>query len=218
MMDRPKDEGRVLLVDKPLDWTSFDVVNKIRKKLGIKKVGHAGTLDPLATGLLIICTGKKTREIEQYMGLDKTYTGTLVLGAESPSGDLETEPVPVGDPSSLSEEQIRAATRVFTGSILQVPPAHSAVKVGGTPAYVLARKGKPVELKSRSVHIHEFEITDINLPEVDFLVTCSKGTYIRSLVRDFGAHLKVGAYMAALRRTRIGDFRVEDALTIDAIE
>ena len=218
MMDRPKDEGRVLLVDKPLDWTSFDVVNKIRKKLGIKKVGHAGTLDPLATGLLIICTGKKTREIEQYMGLDKTYTGTLVLGAESPSGDLETEPVPVGDPSSLSEEQIRAATRVFTGSILQVPPAHSAVKVGGTPAYVLARKGKPVELKSRSVHIHEFEITDINLPEVDFLVTCSKGTYIRSLVRDFGAHLKVGAYMSALRRTRIGDFRVEDALTIDAIE
>ncbi|HLT82359.1 MAG TPA: tRNA pseudouridine(55) synthase TruB [Cyclobacteriaceae bacterium] len=218
MMDRPKDEGRVLLVDKPLDWTSFDVVNKIRKKLGIKKVGHAGTLDPLATGLLIICTGKKTREIEQYMGLDKTYTGTLVLGAESPSGDLETEPVPVGDPSSLSEEQIRAATRVFTGSILQVPPAHSAVKVGGTPAYVLARKGKPVELKPRSVHIHEFEITDINLPEVDFLVTCSKGTYIRSLVRDFGAHLKVGAYMAALRRTRIGDFRVEDALTIDAIE
>lgn len=218
MMDRPKDEGRVLLVDKPLDWTSFDVVNKIRKKLGIKKVGHAGTLDPLATGLLIICTGKKTREIEQYMGLDKTYTGTIVLGAESPSGDLETEPVPVADPSNLTAEQIHEAARAFTGPISQVPPAHSAVKVGGKPAYILARKGKSVELKPRTVVIHEFEITAINLPEVSFHVRCSKGTYIRSLVRDFGAHLKVGAYLSSLRRTRIGDFRIEDAATIDAIE
>jgi tRNA pseudouridine55 synthase len=218
MMDRPADDGRVLLVDKPVGWTSFDAVNKIRKKLGIKKVGHAGTLDPLATGLLIICTGKKTREIEKYMGLDKTYTGTIVLGAESPSGDLETDPIPVADPSGLTEDQIRAAARAFTGSITQVPPAHSAVKVGGKPAYVLARKGKPVELKPRTVHIHEFEITAINLPEVSFRVTCSKGTYIRSLVRDFGRHLKVGAYLSALRRTRIGDFRIEDATTIDAIE
>src|SRR5690606_9137987 len=129
--------------------------------------------------LLIICTGKKTREIEKYMGLDKTYTGTIVLGAESPSGDLETDPIPVADPSGLTEDQIRAAARAFTGSITQVPPAHSAVKVGGKPAYVLARKGKPVELKPRTVHIHEFEITAINLPEVSFRVTCSKGTYIR---------------------------------------
>jgi tRNA pseudouridine55 synthase len=218
MMDRPADDGRVLLVDKPLGWTSFDVVNKIRKKLGIKKVGHAGTLDPLATGLLIICTGKKTRAIEQYMGLDKTYTGTIVLGAESPSGDLETEPIPVADPTHLSDEQIREAARTFTGAIEQIPPAHSAVKVGGKPAYLLARKGKPVELKPRTVRIHEFEITSINLPEVTFRVTCSKGTYIRSLVHDFGAHLKVGAYLSALRRTRIGDFRVEDASSIDAIE
>lgn len=218
MMERPDDEGRVLLVDKPLSWTSFDVVNKIRKKLGIKKVGHAGTLDPLATGLLIICTGKKTREIEQYMGLDKTYTGSMILGAESPSGDLETEPVPVADPSKLQEDQIREAARAFTGEITQVPPAHSAVKVGGIPAYRLARKGKAVELKPRTVYIREFEITAINLPEVSFSVTCSKGTYIRSLVRDFGTHLKVGAYLSALRRTRIGDFRIEDARTIEAIE
>ncbi|HEX7015925.1 MAG TPA: tRNA pseudouridine(55) synthase TruB [Cyclobacteriaceae bacterium] len=218
MMHRPADEGRVLLVDKPLGWTSFDVVNKIRKKLGIRKVGHAGTLDPLATGLLIICTGKMTRQIDQYMGLDKTYTGTMVLGAESPSGDLETEPVPVADPTALGEDQIREAARAFTGALTQIPPAHSAVKVGGTRAYQLARKGKPVALTPRSVYIHEFEITSINLPEVSFRVTCSKGTYIRSLVRDFGAHLKVGAYLSALRRTRIGDFRVEDATPVDAVE
>lgn len=218
MMDRPADEGRVILVDKPLGWTSFDVVNKIRRKLGIKKVGHAGTLDPLATGLLIICTGKKTREIEQFMGLDKAYTGTMVLWAETPSGDLETEPITVANPSALKEDQIHEAARAFTGEITQIPPAHSAVKVGGTPAYVLARKGKPVALKPRTVHIHEFEITGINLPHVQFSVTCSKGTYIRSLVRDFGAYLKVGAYLSALRRTRIGDFHVEDALPIEAIE
>lgn len=216
-MDATSDESRVLLVDKPLGWTSFDVVNKIRRKLGLKKVGHAGTLDPLATGLLIICTGKKTRDIEQFMGLDKTYTGTMVLGAESPSFDLETTPVPVADPFSLREDQIHDATLSFTGSIMQVPPAHSAVKVQGKPAYRMARQGKPVDLKPRSVYIHAFEITGINLPEISFSVTCSKGTYIRSLVRDFGAHLKVGAYLSGLRRIRIGDFRIEDATTIDAI-
>lgn len=210
-------EGRVILVNKPVGWTSFDVVNKIRYKLKVRKVGHAGTLDPLASGLLIVCTGSKTSEIEQYMGMEKEYTGTLVLGATTPSHDLETEIVPTGDPSGLDPGQIRAAAAHFTGTISQVPPAHSAVKVGGKRAYLMARQGRAVDLPPRQVHIHTFEITQIDLPVVNFRIVCSKGTYIRSLARDFGDYLKVGAYLSGLCRTRIGTYRLEDASDVGAV-
>lgn len=211
-------EGRVILVNKPVGWTSFDVVNKIRYKLKVKKVGHAGTLDPLASGLLIVCTGTKTREIEQFMGMEKEYTGTFVLGATTPSHDLETEVVPAGDLSALNAEQIIDAARHFTGNISQVPPAHSAIKVGGKRAYLMARKGHDVGLAPRQVVITTFEITGIDLPTIAFRVVCSKGTYIRSLARDFGEYLKVGAYLSGLCRTRIGPYRLEEASEIDAVE
>lgn len=211
-------EGRVILVNKPVGWTSFDIVNKIRYKLKVKKVGHAGTLDPLASGLLIVCTGSKTREIEQFMGMEKEYTGTFVLGATTPSHDLETEVIPAGDPSVLNVEQIMTAAAHFTGAISQVPPAHSAIKVGGKRSYLMARKGHAMELPPRQVYIGAFEITKIDLPEVTFRIVCSKGTYIRSLARDFGEYLKVGAHLSRLCRTRIGPYRLEDASEIDAIE
>lgn len=210
-------EGRVLLVNKPYEWTSFDVVNKLRYKLKIKKIGHAGTLDPLATGLLIICAGKMTKRIEEFMGMEKEYTGKLVLGQSTPSHDLETDVTEKKSIDHLTEESIRAVTKTFTGRISQVPPAHSAIKVGGKRAYSLARKGNEVELKPREVHISAFDITDIRLPVISFRVICSKGTYIRSLVRDVGISLHVGAYLSELCRTRIGPYRLEDALEIDDV-
>jgi tRNA pseudouridine55 synthase len=204
-------EGSVLLVDKPHGWTSFDAVNKLRYGLKVKKIGHAGTLDPLATGLLILCTGKKTKEIEQYQAQEKEYTGTLVLGQTTPSHDLETEVDSQAEIGHLSEEEIRAAVQPFLGDIMQTPPMHSAVRVGGVRAYKHARKGRELKLDPRPVQIMAFELSALRLPEIDFRIVCSKGTYIRSLVRDFGKELGVGAYMSALRRTRIGEFRVEDA-------
>ncbi len=206
-------EGQLLLVNKPYKWTSFDVVGKIRnsfKPLKLK-VGHAGTLDPLATGLLIICTGKMTKQIDTFQAEEKEYTGTMTLGATTPSYDMETEPDNKFDISQLTEEQLRNNCRQFTGDIQQYPPAHSAIKIDGERLYEKARRGEDVELRLRNVTITEFELTRIELPEVDFRVVCSKGTYIRSLVNDFGAALNNGAYLSKLRRTRSGNFRVEDA-------
>ncbi|MFZ6013639.1 MAG: tRNA pseudouridine(55) synthase TruB [Bacteroidota bacterium] len=208
---------RVLLIDKPLEWTSFDVVNKLRYKLKIKKIGHAGTLDPLATGLLIICTGKMTKRIEEFMGLEKEYTGKFVLGQTTPSHDLETEVSPPQDLSGVTVDRIREAARPFIGKISQQPPLHSAIKIGGKRAYKFARKGAEIELKPREVEISEFEITGIQLPEVSFRIVCSKGTYIRSIARDFGNALGVGAYLSQLCRTRIGSYKLEDALSIEDV-
>jgi tRNA pseudouridine55 synthase len=209
---------RILLINKPLRWTSFDVVHKLRYKLRIRKIGHAGTLDPLATGLLIICTGKMTKQIEQYQGMEKEYTGKFVIGQTTPSYDLETEVSPAVDFSHLAETDINRAAFPFLGNIQQIPPLHSAIKVDGKRAYALARKGKEVELKPREVTVSEFEITSITLPEVSFRVVCSKGTYIRSLAHDFGNALGVGAYLSELCRTRIGIFKLEDALSIEEVE
>lgn len=211
------DEGRLLLVNKPLRWTSFDVVNKLRGILRTKKIGHAGTLDPLATGLLILCTGKMTKQIDTYQGQEKEYTGTLILGQTTASYDLETEPTPRVDISHITAEAIRNAAQDFVGSIQQVPPAHSSVKVDGKRAYTLARAGKPVELKPRTVEIKLFEITDCSIPEVSFRVVCSKGTYIRSLAHDLGNRLGVGAYLSQLCRTRIGNYKLEQASTLEEI-
>jgi tRNA pseudouridine55 synthase len=212
-----ENEGRVLLIDKPLEWTSFDVVNKLRKKLKIKKIGHAGTLDPLATGLLIICVGKMTKRIDDYMGLEKEYAGKIVLGQTTPSHDLETEVSEAKDISTITNEQIQTAVKTLTGKISQIPPIHSAIKVGGKRAYHFARKGKELELKPRDVDVREFEITEIRLPEVSFRISCSKGTYIRSIARDFGEALGVGAYLSQLCRTRIGNFRLADAQKIEDV-
>ncbi len=209
---------RVLLVNKPLEWTSFDVVRKLRGRLKIKKIGHAGTLDPLATGLLIICTGKMTKRIDEYQAQEKEYTGRFIIGQSTPSHDLETEVTEAADISSITKERIAEVTQKFIGMIDQVPPMHSAIKIDGKRAYELARKGKEAELKSRQVTITAFDITAIELPSVSFRIVCSKGTYIRSLARDFGAALGVGAYLAELCRTRIGAFRLEDALQIEDIE
>jgi tRNA pseudouridine55 synthase len=216
-METSQEEGRVLLINKPLEWTSFDVVNKLRYKLKIKKIGHAGTLDPLATGLLIICTGKMTKRIEQFMGQEKEYTGKFILGQSTPSHDLETEVDEQKDIAHLTDDLIVQAAKPFVGTISQVPPIHSAIKVGGKRAYAFARKGKEIELQPRSVEIKEFEITAIHLPEVSFRIVCSKGTYIRSIARDFGQALGVGAYLTELCRTRIGAFRLEDAMTVEQV-
>ncbi len=217
-------EGQVILIDKPLEWTSFQVVNKlrwlIRKQFDIKKikVGHAGTLDPLASGLLIICTGKFTKKIDTYQAQEKEYTGTITLGATTPSYDLETEVDQVFDISEITSEQILAATQQFTGEIQQQPPIFSALKKEGKKLYEFARKGEAVDIPSRTVTISEFEITKIDFPRVDFRVVCSKGTYIRSLAHDFGKSLQNGAHLSALRRTRIGDFSVDDAIDIATFE
>ncbi|MCC4211676.1 tRNA pseudouridine(55) synthase TruB [Leeuwenhoekiella parthenopeia] len=217
-------EGQILLFDKPLNWTSFQLVNKvrwlIRKTYKIKKikVGHAGTLDPLATGLLIICTGKFTKRIEEFMGQEKEYTGTIVLGATTPSYDLETEIDAVFPTAHLSEEAIHAATAQFTGSIMQQPPVFSALKKDGKRLYEFAREGKEVDIPSREVQVSAFEITRIALPEVDFRISCSKGTYIRSLAHDFGKALNSGGHLSALRRTKIGDFEVNTATGLEAFE
>lgn len=208
---------KILLINKPYEWTSFDVVNKLRYILKMKKIGHAGTLDPLATGLLIICTGKMTKRIEEFMGLDKEYTGTLVLGQTTPSHDLETELSEKNDIGHLSVEMIHHAACQLTGKILQIPPVHSAIKIGGRRAYAFARKGKDPELKPREVEVTDFEITSINLPEITFRIVCSKGTYIRSLVRDLGNALGVGAYLSQLCRTRIGSYTLEKSQRLEDI-
>ncbi len=214
--------GATLLVNKPKGWTSFDVVNKIRyhlkKKLGVKniKVGHAGTLDPMATGLLIICTGKATKNLADFQGLDKEYTGTLHLGATTPSYDAETEVDETFPTAHLTPELLEQARHQFIGDLQQVPPMYSAIKVGGQPLYKKARKGETMDIQARPVHIYAFDLTAIALPDVDFRVHCSKGTYIRSLAYDFGKTLHSGAYLAALCRTRVGDFKLEDAWEVEA--
>lgn len=206
-------DGELLLINKPYRWTSFDVVGKIRnafKPLKLK-VGHAGTLDPLATGLLIICTGKMTKQIDTFQAEEKEYTGTMVLGGTTPSYDMETEVDQTFDISHITKEALHAACAQFTGDIQQYPPAHSAVKIEGERLYEKARRGEEVELRLRNVTINEFELTRVELPEVDFRVVCSKGTYIRSLVNDFGKALNNGAYLSRLRRTRSGNFKIEEA-------
>lgn len=210
--------GLVLLIDKPLNWTSFQVVNKlrwhIRQKFDIKKikVGHAGTLDPLATGLLIICTGSFTKKIDEYQGQIKEYTGEITLGATTPSYDMETEVNETFSTSHITKELIENTLLQFIGDIEQKPPIFSALKKDGVRLYDMAREGKSVEIASRKIHISAFEITDITLPKLKFRVVCSKGTYIRSLAYDFGKALNSGAYLSELRRTKIGDFSVENAL------
>jgi tRNA pseudouridine55 synthase len=208
-------QGEVLLIDKPREWTSFDVVNKLRYQIKIKKIGHAGTLDPLATGLLILCTGRMTKQIDTFQAQEKEYEGTLVLGKTTPSIDLETDFDSESATDHLTPAILEESKKAFTGSIQQIPPMYSAVKVDGQPVYKKARKGKEVVLQPRQVEVSVFEIDTHHLPEVHFRIVCSKGTYIRSLVRDFGEKLGVGAYLADLRRTRIGDFHVKDAYGIN---
>lgn len=209
------EEGQVLLIDKPLGWTSFDAVRKIRNLVRTKKVGHAGTLDPLATGLLIICTGKFTKRINEFMAQEKEYTGTFTLGWTTPTYDLESEPTDQKDCSSLTPGILQETAARFSGEQWQVPPAHSAIKVEGKRVYKLARQGKEVKLEPRRVFIHDFEITSINLPVVGFRVVCTTGTYIRSLAHDFGQKIGCGAYLSSLCRTRIGEFQLKDALSMD---
>lgn len=209
-------EGKVLLINKPLRWTSFDVVNKLRYATRAKKVGHAGTLDPLATGLVILCTGKFTKRIDEFQAQEKEYTGTITLGATRPSYDMETEIDQEYPIEHITDDLIRATTAQFTGMIEQIPPSYSAIKVDGQRSYKAAREGNPIELKSRQVEVTEFEITGIEMPHVHFRVVCSKGTYIRTLAYDFGRALNSGAYLSALCRTRIGEFLLKDAEEIDA--
>ena len=212
------EEGKVILIDKPLYWTSFDAVRKVRNLVRIKKVGHAGTLDPLASGLLIICTGKFTKKINEYMAREKEYTGTITLGAKTPTFDLESEPEDFKPFDNISQEDLTSTAKKFTGDIAQIPPAHSAIKQGGKRVYELARKGVEVKMEPRQVTIKEFEILKAELPVVHFRVVCSTGTYIRSLANDFGAELGCGGYLSSLRRTRIGEFLVDDAMTMEDFE
>lgn len=209
------EEGRVVLIDKPLQWTSFDVVKKMRNTLKIKKIGHAGTLDPLATGLLIVCTGRFTKKINEYMAQEKEYTGTFTLGATTPTYDLESSPENFRSVDDISMDMLQEKISAFTGEIWQVPPAHSAVKQKGKPVYLKARKGENVELEPRKIFIKEFVIDKYEMPVASFRVVCTTGTYIRSLAQDFGQALGCGAYLSSLRRTRIGDFKVEDAISVD---
>lgn len=208
--------GEVLLIDKPIGWTSFDVVNKIRYACKARKVGHAGTLDPLATGLLIICTGKKTKEINQFQDLDKEYIATLVLGATRPSVDMETEIDETFSVEGITEQKIKTAVEKFVGKIMQSPPAHSAIKIDGERAYKLARKGLKPKMLKREVAIKSLEINKMEFPEVIIKINCEKGTYVRSLVRDIGEELGCGAYLKDLVRTGIGDYSLENAESIDS--
>ena len=216
--------GEIILIDKPLDWTSFQVVNKIRwlirSTFGIKKikVGHAGTLDPLASGLLILCTGKMTKSIEQFMGQEKEYTGTFTLGSTTPSYDLETEVDNTFPTDHITEELLQATLNQFVGTIDQYPPVFSALKKDGKRLYEFAREGIEVEIPARKVNIRSFELTQKVIPKVDFKVICSKGTYIRSLANDYGKALNSGAHLSALRRTRIGEFNIEHAISIEDFE
>ncbi|WP_339713804.1 tRNA pseudouridine(55) synthase TruB [Cyclobacterium amurskyense] len=217
MDNQQKPYGEVFLVNKPYKWTSFDAVKKLRNALKVKKVGHAGTLDPLATGLLIICAGKETKNIEQYQAQKKEYSGTFVLGKTTDSFDLEQEVIDVADPMHLTEEEILKAVATLTGDIMQIPPNHSAIKKDGKRVYESARKGITVILDPRPVTVEVFEITRIELPEIHFRIVCSKGTYIRSLARDLGDALEVGAYMSALSRDAIGEFKLENAWELDQL-
>lgn len=222
MTEEDYKNGQVLLIDKPLTWTSFQVVNKlrweIRQRFNIKKikVGHAGTLDPLATGLLIVCTGKQTKQIDTYQGQIKEYTGTFTIGATTPSYDLETEIDKTFSTAHITEDLLHETTKQFVGEIQQKPPIFSAIKKDGKRLYELARKGETTEIKARTVTVSEFEITKVNLPEVEFRIVCSKGTYIRSLAFDYGKALNSGAHLSVLRRTKIGDFSVDNALSVES--
>ena len=212
------DVGELILIDKPLTWTSFDVTKKLKFAGKFKKIGHAGTLDPLATGLLILCTGKMTKQIDNYQAKEKEYSGIFVLGKTTPSVDLETEFDAEFPTEHITEEVINSALEHFRGKISQIPPIYSAIQVNGKRLYELARKGiteSDIEIKSREVHVMKFEIDASNFPELSFLIVCSKGTYIRSLVRDFGIACGSGAYLKVLRRERIGEYLVKDALTIE---
>jgi len=217
-------DGKVLVFDKPLNWTSFQLVNKarwlIRKSYGIKKikVGHAGTLDPLATGLMIICTGKFTKRIQEFMGQEKEYTGTITLGATTPSYDLETEVDATYPTAHITDDMLHAVAKSFVGIIQQRPPIFSALKKEGKRLYEFARKGEVVDIPTREVNISAFEITGIEDTRVHFRVSCSKGTYIRSLAYDFGLAVQSGAHLSELRRTRIGDFKIDQAITIEIFE
>ena len=207
-------EGKVLLLDKPVHWTSFDVVKKLRSLLRIKKIGHAGTLDPLASGLLIICTGKYTKKINDFMAQEKEYTGAITIGAVTPTYDLESLPEQQKDYSGITESMVYEAAQKFVGEIEQLPPVYSALKKAGTPLYELARRGEEIELKPRKINIQLFEITSIELPVIHFKVICSTGTYIRSLANDVGQVLGCGGYLSELRRTAIGETRVEEAISV----
>ncbi|WP_421895958.1 tRNA pseudouridine(55) synthase TruB [Marinoscillum sp.] len=209
-------EGQILLIDKPLTWTSFDVVKKLRYALKVKKIGHAGTLDPLATGLLLIGTGKFTKKLNELQGLDKTYEGVITIGKTTPSYDLETEFDSEADISHLTMEDLQGAALKLTGPIEQVPPAHSAVKVNGERAYKKARKNIEVKLDPRNITIHEFQLLKVEGANVHFHISCSKGTYIRSIARDFGELLGVGGHLSSLRRTSIGEYQVSDAEELEA--
>jgi tRNA pseudouridine55 synthase len=211
-------DGKVILIDKPLHWTSFDVVRKLRSILQIKKIGHAGTLDPLATGLLIVCTGKFTKKINEFMAAEKEYTGSITLGAITPTYDLESQPEQHKDYNFLTQDLMTATTKKFIGTIQQYPPIFSAIKKDGVALYELARRGVEVKTEARTITINEFEITSIELPVITFRVTCSTGTYIRSLANDFGAALGCGGYLSSLRRTKIGEANVVDSETMEAIE
>jgi tRNA pseudouridine55 synthase len=222
----PFHNGKLLLFDKPLGWTSFDIVNKVRniiekeyklKRLSLK-VGHAGTLDPLATGLMLICTGKMTKQIDTYQGQPKTYTGTFTLGGSTVSFDLEKAVDTIYPTEHITEAMIQEVAKNFVGTHDQEPPIFSAKKIDGERAYTIARRGEEVKVKTARIEITSFEITRIALPEVDFKVACSKGTYIRSLARDFGLALKSGAYLSSLRRTKIGNYNVTDAISVDTFE
>ncbi|MCG9899915.1 MAG: tRNA pseudouridine(55) synthase TruB [Hydrotalea sp.] len=211
-------DGEVILMDKPLRWTSFDLVKKVRITTKVSKVGHAGTLDPLATGLLIICTGKFTKRIQEFMGMQKEYTGTFTLGATTPTYDLESQPENQLPFEHITKEQLQDAVQHFIGEVWQTPPIHSAIKKDGKPVYLAARKGQEVKLDPRKINIYAFEITSIDLPLIGFRVVCSTGTYIRTLANDIGQFLGTGAHLSALRRTKIGDFAVDGAYTPESFE
>ncbi len=207
--------GEVILIDKPAGWSSFKVIRKIRQAVGVKKVGHAGTLDPAATGLLIVATGKKTKSISEFQALEKTYTGTITLGKTSPSMDNETEITSEKSFAHISEEMIYKVRDEFVGSIKQIPPMYSAIKYKGKSLYHLARKGKEIEREPREIVIYGFKILNINLPDINFEITCSKGTYIRVIANDFGDKLGCGGLLSSLRRTKIGNYSVDDAFTVE---
>ena len=219
MMHQPQGDlsEAIFMVDKPLGWTSFDVVKKVRHALKIKKIGHAGTLDPLATGLLLLCSGRQTKNISSLQALDKVYTGQMVLGKTTPSMDLETPFNSLSSYDHITEEMVSAAAATFVGPIMQIPPIYSAVKVGGKRAYKMARKGEEAILTPRSVVIHAFFITAMELPYITFKVVCSKGTYIRRLAHDLGQKLGVGGYLHALCRTQIGNYCLDQAYTLETL-
>ena len=215
LSDADFSEGEIILIDKPSGPTSFQIVSKIRKITGVKKVGHSGTLDPKASGLMIVCTGKKTKEMDRFINLNKTYSGIIRLGLMSPSMDTETECTELPLPKDLNENKIYEVRDSFLGEIEQLPPMYSAVKIKGKKLYNLARKGRSVERESRKVFIEKFKIEKIDLPDIHFTITCSKGTFIRVIADDFGKKLNSGGILIELRRTEIGQFRVDEAIRIE---